>query len=230
MVNANNLTTLDDYLNLITSEHRSHPDFLAMLTAYMQPIIDGKNVALTLPIIFDLDTAVGVQLDVDGIWIGRSRNLQVPITGVYFTFDIGPGFDQGIFKGPFDPSTGLVSLPDEQYRTLLKATAAANQWDGSIPGAYAAYAILFAGTPFDVLIYDWQDMTMSFVLIGGIPDAVTTALFVGGYLSLRPEGVGVREYVVPGVVGPMFAFDTVDNPNLAGFDQGAFGTFYEGDA
>lgn len=219
---------LDDYLGLVTSEHRDRPKFIAMLTAYLQPFIDGMDQTAAINDLFDLDVAGGVQLDIDGLWIGRSRNLSVPITGVYFTFDIGPGFDLGIFKGPFDPASGLVSLPDAQYRLLLKAVAAANSWNGSIPGAYEAYAILFQGTPFQVLIFDWQDMSMSLALIGGVPDAVTTALFTGGYLSLRPDGVRVREYIVPGVTGPVFGFDTTDNPNIAGFDQGAFATYYTG--
>lgn len=223
------IVLLSQYLDLITSEHNQKPKYMAMLAALFQPMVDGENQINALETLFDLDTATGVNLDIIGIWIGRSRNLQVPITGVYFTFDIGPGFDIGIFKGPFDPISGLVALPDEQYRTLLKATAARNQWDGTITGAYAAYAILFTGTPFQVYIYDYQDMTMSFVLGGGIPDALTQALFTEGYLSLKPDGVGIREYVVPGVVGPMFAFDTIGNPDFAGFDQGAFGTFFDGD-
>lgn len=216
-------STLDNYLDLITSEHNQKQKFMDMLSAVFQPLADGIDLSYVLSQSFDLDVAVGVQLDIVGLWIGRTRDLQVPIAGVYFTYNIGPGFGVGIYKGPFDPVTGLVKLPDAQYRLLLKATASRNQWNGSIPGAYAAYEILFAGTPFEVLIYDYQDMTMSFALIGGLPDAITRALFTGGYLSLRPDGVGVRDYIVPGTTGPVFAYNnTMGNPNLAGFNVGAY--------
>lgn len=216
------ISTLQFYLDLITSEHNQKPDFMAMLAAIFAPLADGMAVSYFLYNDFDLDAAIGVQLDIVGLWIGRTRDLQVPITGVYFTYDIGPGFDIGIYKGPFDPITGLVKLPDAQYRTLLKATAARNQWDGSVPGAYAAYAILLDGTPFEVLIYDHQDMTMTFALLGGLPDAITAALFTGGYLSLRPDGVGVRDYIIPGTAGPVFGYSGSGNPNIAGFDVGAY--------
>jgi hypothetical protein len=217
------------YLNLITSEHRDKPKYIAIMTAFLQPMADGLSVADMLVTLFDVDAADGVQLDAIGLWVGRSRNLTVPITGVYFTFDTGPGFDQGIFKGPFDPSSGLVALPDAQYRTLLKATIAANHWDGTIESAYAAYDIVFGPLGFQIFIVDNQDMSMDLILAGGVPDALTLALFTGGYLSLKPSGVRIAEYVTPGVPGPIFMFDApVDLPFRAGFDQGAFANITEG--
>lgn len=213
---------LSTYTTLVTSEHADKPDFMAMIADVIGPIASAIGLIEGLSNSFDLDNAVGVQLDIVGLWIGASRNLQVPLTGVYFTFDTGPGFDRGIFIGPFDPTTGLVSLPDAQYRILLKAVAAANQWDGTIPGAYAAYAILFAGAPYTVLIYDWQDMSMTLALLGAVPDAVTQALFTGGYLNLRPGGVRIRNYVVPAGSGPVFAFDRPADSLTAGFDVGKF--------
>lgn len=215
--------SVDTYLDLIPSANRDKPDFLAMLTAYLQPLSDGIDLSVAMVDLFDLDTAVGSQLDDIGLWIGRSRYLTVPLTGVYFTYNTGPGYNSGIYKGPFDPSTGLVALPDSFYRLLLKATAAANQWDGTIPGAYAAYAILLQGTVFEVLIYDYQDMTMAFALLGGVPDAITAALFTGGYLSLKPDGVRVRDYIIPVVDGPVFGYSSpVQNPNIAGYNVGAY--------
>lgn len=221
-------STLDNYLDLITSEHNKKEKFMAMLGLTMEPLADGIDLSYMLSQNFDLDTAIGVQLDIVGLWIGRTRDLQVPITGVYFTYNTGPGYNIGIYKGPFDPVTGLVRLPDDQYRLLLKATAARNQWNGSIPGAYAAYAILFQGTNFEVLIYDFQDMTMSFAMLGGVPDAVTKALFTGGYLSLRPDGVGVRDYIVPAVDGSVFGYNGTGNPNIAGYNVGAYAQHISG--
>lgn len=212
------------YLNRITSEHNQQPDFIAFLTALLQPLVDQLEINSTdLMTAFDLDTAVGVQLDAVGVWIGRSRQLSVPITGVYFTFDIGPGFDKGIFRGPFDPPDSIVSLPDDQYRILLYATVAANHWDGTIPGAYAAYAIIFGPGGYVLMIRDWQDMSMDLILAGPVPDALTLALFEGGYLSLKPVGVRIRDYISPGVPGKMFMFDAPpSSPYFAGFDKGAF--------
>lgn len=211
------------YIDLVTSEYQDSVDYIAFISIFLQAMADGQLVSADLTgVTFDLDQAVGVQLDIDGLWIGVSRYLQTPITGVYFTFNTGPGFDKGIFKGPFDPGTSVVRLPDDYYRLVLKAKAAANQWDGTIPGAYRAYDVLFMGTPYSILIYDWQDMSMSVALLGAQPDDLTLALFLGGFLNLKPGGVRIRDYIYPATPGPVFAFDHPIGSLTAGFDEGAF--------
>lgn len=218
----------DKYLDLITSEHNQKPKYMAILSQFLTPLVQMKAIAQSLNTLFDLDNAVGVQLDILGLWIGASRQLKTLITGVYFTYNTGPGYNIGIYKGPFDPTTGITSLPDAQYRLLLKATAAANQWNGEIESAYEDYDILLAGTPFSVLIYDWQDMSMTFALIGGVPDAVTEALFTGGYLSLKPDGVRVRDYITQAVPGPVFGYAGAPDLPIAGYNVGAYAKFSPG--
>lgn len=218
------------YLNLVTSEHRYKPNYIAMLTEFLQPIADGIAVANSLVPMFDIDTAEGQQLDAVGLWVGVSRYLSVPITDVYLTFDDGPGLDMGIFWGPFEPINELIALPDASYRILLYATVAANHWDGTIGGAYEAYAIIFGPGGYRLVIVDNQDMSMDLILSGPIPDAVTLALFRGGYLSLKPVGVRVRNYIVSAnPAAKIFMFDAApDSPAVGGFDTAAFPTFYEG--
>lgn len=211
------------YTSLITSEHNQKPKFMAMVELLAQWGVDRQNLVNSIPGLYDIDDAVGKQLDRVGEWVGVSRNLSLPLTGVYFSFDTnGLGFDQGTWLGPFDPTTGLVALPDDAYRTLLYAVIAANNWDGTIPGAYTAWNTIFEPLGYTILIQDNQDMSMSVVLVGPTPDAVTLALFTGGYLNLRPAGVGVNNYYVPSVPGaPVFGFD-VENSSIAGFDVGGW--------
>lgn len=186
---------VSQWTNRVTSEHNQKPKFMAMLAAVFQPIADTLDQINTVN--FDLDSAVGAQLDVLGQWIGISRNLQVPITGVYFAWDtVGLGWDQGVWLGPGDPVTGLIVLPDAQYRTLLRARIANNQWDGTIEGAYAIYDILFAGTSFGINIKDNQNMTMTVTVTGPTLDAATAAIVTGGYLDLKPAGVSAT-YILP---------------------------------
>jgi len=175
------------------------------------------------PGLYDIDIAVDQQLDRVGEWVGISRQLAIPLTNVYFSFDeAGLGFDQGAWLGPFDPTTGLTSLPDDVYRILLYAKIAANTWDGTIPAAYTAWNTIFEPLGYQILIQNNQDMTMDIALIGPAPDAVTLALFSGGYLSLVPAGVGVNNYYLQSVQGsPLFGFDAQNN-SIAGFDTGAF--------
>lgn len=175
------------WLNLVTSEHNDKPKFIASLTAALQPFADQMANLQSLPTLFDLDTAVGVQLDIVGLWIGKSRLLAVPITNVFFTFDtVGLGWDRGVWQGPFDPSTSITTLGDPLYRKLLQAQVIANHWDGSISQAYTDLSALFA--PLTIKIKDNQDMSIRYTLVGQT-DNVTKALFTTGALSLRPAGV-----------------------------------------
>lgn len=217
-----------EYLDLITSEHRNREKFIATVTALVQGPADGKDVITSIVTKINLDAAVGAQLDIVGEWVGRSRYLTLPLEGVYFSFDTADvGFDEGTWLGPFDPVTGLTALPDDSYRTLLRAVIAANQWDGSIPQAYAAWETLFAGTGSFIIIQDLQDMSFIFGLLGPAPNAVTYALLVGGYLALKPAGVRIAAYVLPTVPStPLFGFD-VESDAIAGFDTGSFGEFIE---
>ncbi|TWA71931.1 uncharacterized protein DUF2612 [Azospirillum baldaniorum] len=212
------------YLGLITSEHASQPLYRAALTALLKPLSDGQGSIAGLADRFDLDRAVGDQIDTIGLWVGASRRLTVPLTGVYFSFDTaGVGFDQGSWWAVGDPTGYLTVLPDDGYRTLIRARIAANAWDGTIPGAYAVWDIAFAGTGYSVLIQDNQNMTMDFALLGPSPDAVTLALFTGGYLNVRPAGVAVNAYWTQSVPDiPYFGFDAADS-GIAGFDVGAWG-------
>lgn len=210
------------YTNLVTSEHADKPNFIATLSVLVQSLADTSAALGTSATAYDLDQAVGVQLDVIGQWIGRSRQLSVPITGVYFSLDTsGLGLDQGTIQGPFDPSTGLVSLPDDSYRTLLKAKILANSWDGTIPNAYDAYALLFPTQPFRILIQDHGDMTMTLIMVGTPLDAVTQALFTQGLLSLRPAGVLENFTIVNSII---FGLD-IENDALSGLDVGTWATF-----
>lgn len=214
---------ISQYTSLITSEHNQKPRFMAMVSLLAQWGVDRQNMLASIPGLFDIDNAVGQQLDWIGQWVGISRNLSVPLTGVYFSFDTaGIGFDQGTWFGPFDPTTGLVALPDAQYRTLLYAVIAANNWDGTVPGAYAAWNTIFEPLGYSILIDDNQDMTMNAVLVGPSADAVTLALFTGGYLNLRPAGVGITNYYTTSITGaPVFGFDA-ENSGVSGFNVGAW--------
>lgn len=186
------------YLRLITSEHNDKPDFVSTVSALVQPMADLLVLYASLTPRYDLDTAVGAQLDVVGQWIGVSRVLTVALANPFFSWDeVGLGWDEGSWWSPDNPLTELIVLPDDAYRTLLRARAANNQWDGTIPGAYAIWNILFAGTGRTIDITDNEDMTMVFTLRGTPPDAITLALLNDGLLSLRPAGVLATVNYVP---------------------------------
>lgn len=216
------MADLTDYTGLITSEHNQRPKFMAVVTALAQPMVDLMNVLGSMPAKFDLDDAVGVQLDDVGRWVGISRIIRTPLTDVYFSLDIdGLGFDQGIWKGPFDPDTGLTTLDDDTYRLVIRAKIGANHWDGTMEGSVAILNSIF-GDDTHVFIQDNQDMTMTIGIAGQQPSAVFLAMVAGGYIPLKPEGVRVDLVIVSTEDAPIFGFD-VQNNFISGFDVGAWG-------
>lgn len=211
----------DEYLNLITSEFRQQPNFIAMITADIAIPIRIQELLASLITAYDVETAAGSQLDVIGQWVGITRDVSIPIENVYFSWDSADytlGWDYGTWQPNLAPST-ITVLPDDAYRTLIKAKIAANRWDGTTDGAYAIWDALF--TQFTILIQDNQDMTYDLAIVGGIVDSLTLALIRGGYIPLKPEGVRVAAYYVSVDSGPVFGWD-VETDLISGWDEGSW--------
>ena len=193
-----------------------------------QPISEIGGVAGSLPLSFDLDTAVGVQLDAVGVRVGISRRLKAPIEGVYFSFDTeNVGYDQGIWKWKYDPDDGVVELDDEFYRIVIRAKIAANHWDGTNETLPDILNLVFnpeLGTYASV--DDLQDMSMIVGLSGKVPSPLLMQLLTKGYINIKPAGVRIAYYITPSVEGPLFAFD-IENEYFAGYDVGVWGTLHE---
>jgi hypothetical protein len=174
-------------IKLITSEHNAQPNYMAMVAATCQPFFDTTTVAMALPALFDLDAAVGAQLDAVGLWIGLSRAVDVPITGVFFSFDMaGLGFDQAAWESPEDPGIAVESMSDDVYRLALEAKALLNRWDGTVAMAYEALDPLVS--PGTITITDNTNMTITVTLAGSV-NPIVTALLRQQLISFRPGGV-----------------------------------------
>ena len=220
--------TLAEYIELITSQHQDQPRYIATVTAGVDPFVGLQEVLRGMPADFDIDEAVGVQLDALGIWIGVSRRLSTPLVGVYFSWDDTPetGWESGSWQGEFDPDSGLVDLPDSDYRTLLKAKIAANSWDGTIPGAYEVWETVFDEGQF-ITITDNQNMTMIIGISGDPLSTIEQAMLVNGLLPLKPSGVRITEYLIVPEPGPLFAWDIPANDAFDGWDAGQWGKSLE---
>lgn len=215
------MPTIQEYLDLITSEHKGRPKFSAMISTDVSAPVQVQDLLSAMIPLFDIDVAEGQQLDVLGKWIGLSRNIAIPIPGVYFQWDgVDPfvGWEFGIWQPENQPSEISV-LPDDVYRTFLKAKIAANQWDGSLEDMYAVWDEVF--TDITIFIVDNQDMSYDIGFSGRPVDSLTLALIQQGYLPLKPEGVRVNIIYSPVDDGPIFAWD-IQNDTLAGWDDGSW--------
>lgn len=187
-----------DYTSIITSQYSDSPNFQAVVAQL--GAIFGANYDLLsniVPTYYDLDSAVGVQLDQIGLWVGASRRLAVPLN-IYFSLDTpGLGLDQGVWKGPYDPDTGLVLLDDETFRSVIRGVILFNNWDGSLFQYNAIFAAVFRGTGTHVHAKDNQNMTMDMVITGTPVSAVMQAEMTAGQLHIKPVGVSITGYTFP---------------------------------
>lgn len=160
---------MDTYLNRITSQHKTKPKFMAFLAARLQPFIDLAKCLESFDVAFDLDTAVGKQLDRIGQYIGVDRLLN------------------------FQPQYAPALLPDSYYRMLLKARISLNNWDGTTAGIQTIWGAVFPDYTIDVV--DKQNMTMS-VRIEGLRSLFESEIVNHGYLTPKPMGVLVDYSVI----------------------------------
>jgi len=212
-----------DYLNLIPVNNRDKPNFISTIATDVAVQVRVQQLLQSLIPLFDLDTPpAGNQLDIIGQWVGVSRVITTPISGVYFTWDgaANLGWDYGTWQPGGTPGE-VTSLPDDAYLLLIRAKIAANIWDGTTEGAYKVWDSLFADQGITILIQDNQNMSYALGILGSTISSLTLALITGGYIPLRPEGVKVTEYFVG--AGPFFAWDA-DSALLKGWDTGSWAT------
>jgi len=221
------MNTLEGYLELIPPANAEQADFMSSVSAAIEDIIDDGTLVSSLPLLYDLESAVGDQLDTVGIWIGLSRKVSVPIANVYFSLSTeNLGLDQGYLKGRGDSMSGVTSLDDTTYRLMLQIKIAANHWDGTLAQAQEILARIMTSSPLTkLMVIDNFDMTMTIGLAGIIPGQIFIEL-LKNYMSLRPAAVGLKEIIVTGASGsPLFGLSCA-NDYINGLDVGALGTIY----
>jgi hypothetical protein len=180
------------YTGLFTSQYQQSSNLLSWAKSLLQHYDNVSRCLAEIIWNFDIDNAVGVQLDILGNIIGQSRIL------------------------PFLPSNGVSPvLDDGTYRILLKAKAASNHWDGTIDSLQTTWQMLFPGG--SIVIEDGQNMTAT-VIIGCTFSSIIQDLILHGYIVPRPAGV-LYSYTITTL--PVLGFDE-NNTYVGGLDRGHF--------
>ena len=245
------MKTVADYLAKIPPLHSADSRFMAELALVLQPFVDAQAFLTSLPQAFDLDYAIGVQLDATGAWIGQSREIPVPVLNPWFSLDTpGLGADQGYWKGPYE-GTALASLDDDTYRRLLRAIVAANNSDGTQPSIQAClreylpiagldvgigdfaigespigladtYVFVIDTTDYPAGNWSQANLSMAIGISGALPSIVDLSILAQGVIPVQPAATQIN-WAVTTVSGyPVFGFD-VENEYIGGLDNGAIG-------
>jgi hypothetical protein len=161
------MSLLSSYQDLITSEHKDKPKYMATVTALLRHSTDIYETAVYMDDYFDLDESEGKQEDILGILVGADREVS------------------------YQPDHADSSiLNDEMYRVLIKSKIAKNAWKGGIEDLQEIWRVLF-GQPLKII--DNQDMTIDVDVagfsIGSADDAAIKEMIQHGLIVPKPQSV-----------------------------------------
>ncbi len=192
------------FANLLAYEYRNSPRAYAQMNLWAkQAVFDAFP--LQVQDAFNVDTAIGAQLDIIGKYVGVPRNIGLPVARPYFGFyDIGAsdqnpnGFAdstapavnaQAIFFQAYFQGAEDTALSDEAYRLIIKLKIILNQNDGTLSSIQTFLNDFLPGL---FLLTDNADMTLTYNLLSPPPVAEPV---LERYLP-KPAGVAVN-FVYP---------------------------------
>lgn len=179
-----------DYQTTLISQYANSPILLKLIDNFSQYIDQTINIDTLYQVLFNINTAQGVGLDVWGRIVGVSRVIATPAELSFGFEEAGTtsavGFGQGaFFRG--GTSTSNVSLSDDGFRLLILAKALANITDCSITSINQIMLNLFPGRG-DCHVVDGGNMQLTYVF--NFPTTpVEKAVIQGSGVLPKPTGV-----------------------------------------
>jgi hypothetical protein len=200
----------NEYTSLIAGHWAQKPRFQQWIYELTEPFRIARERFVQMAVeSFDLDKAVGAQLDAVGARIGLARGLPVAISDVFFALDDvdGIGLDLGVWLTKLDTTTTLVTMGDNVYRMTLKAKVQLNHYDGTLEAVTNVLRELFAafnseGAFIDVI--DNQDMNFIVNCVKADTNPILLALLESRFLDVVAAGVGAS---FEDGLQPSFGFD-----------------------
>lgn len=211
------------YADLLILQYHSKPKARETVKVGAD-IYMGDGLVFQLNDILDIDTAVGPQLDLIGKILDCPRIVQGVYTDLkYFQFHIDEnsiGFStggnptSGTFRSVQNYQQSEYSLPDADYRFLLKFKSAVNVMRGSEKGIDEALWSAFGG---DVLLKNNHDLTITYIVSYTHTLAVLAAKSLGYYRA--PEGIGANYVLRIPNPSQIFGFNQkgIINKTVVGF-------------
>lgn len=169
---------IDYYANLLIIQYVNQPKAFSTMQLWASlPVMDQLPSAVQNA--YNINTAVGVQLNIIGKYVGVSRN-------------------QYNFSGP-------VTLSDDDYRLLIKIQIVQNNSGSTLAAIQNLLNTFFAGI---ITVFDYQDMTMDYFFDSVIGvDNIAEVFIRGGFLP-RPMAVRLRATIIAPTTNFFFGMRT----------------------
>lgn len=162
---------VDDYIQLITSQHRQKEKFVAMLKAASQPMTDCFNFLKNLNSKFDVETAEDPYLNILAHWTGTPLIIPGAAQLAYFGFEDQENsltFGEldnpeigGYFRESGQSGTGGLVPKGEFLRRLIQAKILKNHSTGNIEETKQILSLVLNHDQFKVI--DNNDMSVTFL-------------------------------------------------------------------
>lgn len=196
------LELIQYYADLLIIQYAQKPKIRATIEAMIEQML-ADNIAFDIRDAFDIETAVGVQLDILGKYVGVTRTHNgIVFTGKNFAFleydnltpeAIQTGFSDytdfetrdGIFVQYKDTLGDTLLLSDEDYRVIIKLKILQNSSNHSHKEIDDGLAEFF-GT--EIRADSLGDMVMDYF----VPDDLTTIVSVAIQKDVLPRPMGVN--------------------------------------
>lgn len=219
------MSNSNEYTDLIAGYHVDKPKYQEWVYTLTEPLRLARERLTNLRRDFDVDTAIGTQLDAIGVRVGIPRTLPVRLTGVYFALDNdgGVGLDFGVWKGIYDPDDGTTTLDDETYRGVIKAKILANMWNGQNGTLPEFLSKILANFGLNAKVMDMQDfqtMRVAIHLTKSETPPIVWELITRRIIDITAAGVTIQ--LVDNT--PWFGLD-YDTASVKGLDEGSWFPF-----
>lgn len=178
------------YSNLLILQYAQKIRAVATIKALVTPVIMAEDLTNQLPLsvqnAFNLigsNTAVGVQLDVLGKYAGVTRT--------------GNGF------------YGPITLNDSDFLVFIQLAIVTNSAGSSLA---TIQQLLFQYFPDEILVFDYADMHMSYLIDSSVGSQALAQLFVAEGLLPKPMGVALASTIYYPGIKSFFGFRTYRLP------------------
>lgn len=208
------------YSNLLILQYRNKPKARETIKIWADIfMVDGM--IFQLQDLLDIDKATGATLDLIGKILGAPRIIQgIFIDRNFFQFHIDEnslGFSivgdpkYGTMRSIKNSNLSEYSLPDFDYRILLKYKAVVNVMRGSM-GSMDELLYSVFGT--DVILKNMQNLTITYILASDSMPAILAARKLGYFRA--PIGVGIDYILAVKNPAQVFSFRRAGGSTLVG--------------
>lgn len=186
-----NQELIDYYKGLLIIQYNNKPKALATIDLIAKEVT-MEQLPVAVMSSFDLDNAVGVQLDILAKYVGVTRS--------------GSTF------------TSFITLNDADFRSLIKIGISKNVSQSSL---YDIQVLLNNFFPSTLLVFDYQNMSMSYLFDSAIGSEQLAEMFVVNGLLPKPQGVQLASLIYGDNINAFFGFRTyeIDTQNNTKFND-----------